>query len=249
MYNFDIIKLNEKIKMYRESRNISVTYLGKLISKSKSTISKYESGAIVPDIITLLDICNALNIQISELLPISINETRVFNYDNIFNTSKIYFYYYTENHLVTSIAEIINNNNLNTPKVRFYNGVKNTNKYADKSSYYYEGELTYDRTIGYFSLKNINSQKIQYENVQISFTIPWNGKIDKTFFFIFALTPHSIPVVKKGILSIKEISNIHDYDKYLKISKDELNKIKYNNAWILNDSNYDDLFFNSRKEF
>lgn len=247
MYNFDSIKLNEKIKMYRESRNISVTNLGKLISKSKSTISKYESGAIVPDIITLLDICNALNIQISELLPISISETSIANYDNLFNKSKIYFYYYTENHLVTSIAEVINNNsnNSNTTKVRFYNGVKNTNKYADKSSYYYEGELIHDKTIGYFNLKNINSKEIQYENVQITFTIPWNGKIDKTFFFIFALTPHSIPIVKKGILSVKEIPNIRDYDKYLKISKDDLNKIKYNNAWILNDSNYDDLFFNS----
>lgn len=248
MYNFDTIKLNEKIKMYRESRNISVTYLGKLISKSKSTISKYESGAIVPDIITLLDICNALNIQISELLPISINETNVSNYNNIFNTSKIYFYYYTENHLVTSVAELINNNS-NTIKVRFYNGVKDTDKYADKSSYYYEGTLTYDRTIGYFNLKNINSREIQHENVQIAFKIPWNGKIDKTFFFIFALTPHSVPVVKKGILSINKMPNIRDYDTYLKISKDDLKKIKYNNAWILNDSNYDDLFFNNEEEF
>lgn len=249
MYNFDIIKLNEKIKMYRESRNISSTYLGKLISKSKSTISKYESGAVVPDIMTLLDICNALNIQISELFPVSINETSLSNHDNIFNMPKIYFYYYTENHLVTSIAELINNKNLNTTQVRFYNGVKDTNKYADRSSYYYEGKFTYDKTIGYFNLENINSQEIQHENIQISFTIPWNGQIDKTFFFILALTPHSVPIVKKGLLSVKEIKNIHDYDKYLKISKDDLNKIKYNNAWILNDSNYDDLFFNNKKEF
>jgi len=59
-----------------------------------------------------------------------------------------------------------------------------------------------------------------------------------------ALTPHSISVIKKGIMSVNEILNIHEYDHYLKISKDDLNKIKYDNAWILNDSNYDDLFFN-----
>lgn len=147
------------------------------------------------------------------------------------------------------IAELINNNSLNTTLVRFYNGIKDINKYADKSSYYYEGEFTHDKTIGYFNLKNINSQEIQYENIQISFTIPWNGKIEKTFFFILALTPHSIPIVKKGILSVSEIPDIRDYDKYLKISKDDLNKIKHNNAWILNDSNYDDLFFHSKKEF
>lgn len=113
-----------------------------------------------------------------------------------------------------------------------------------KSSYYYEGKLTYDKTIGYINLENTNSQGTQYEKIQISFSIPWNNEIDKTFFFIMALTPHSIPVIKKGIISVSEISNIHEYDHYLKISKDDLNKIKYDNAWILNDSNYDDLFFN-----
>lgn len=248
MYNLDNIKLNEQIKKYRESRNISVTDLGKLISKSKSTVSKYETGSVTPDILTLLEICNALNIELNEFLPTCEKKNIIPNSDNLFNTSKLYFYYYTQNHLVTSIAELINDKNSNVTKVRFYNGIKSISKYADRSSYYYEGELSYDKTVGYINLKNINSQGTQYEKIQISFTIPWNNKRNKTFFFIFALTPNSIPVVKKGIMSMSEIYNIHDYDNYLKISRDELNKIKYNNAWILNDSNYDDLFFNKEEE-
>jgi transcriptional regulator with XRE-family HTH domain len=248
MYNLDDIKLNEQIKKYRESRNISVTQLGKLISKSKSTISKYESGTIIPDTITLIEICNVLNIDLNELFPQCKNSIRT-EQNNLFTISKLYFYYYTQNHLVTSIAELINIKNSNITKIRFYNGVKNTNKYADKFSYYYEGELTYDKTVGYINLANINSQGTQYEKIQITFIIPWNEKMNQTFFFICALTPHSIPVVKKGIMSVNEISNIHEYDNYLKISKDDLNKIKYNNAWILNDSNYDDLFFNQESEF
>ena len=66
---------------------------------------------------------------------------------------------------------------------------------------------------------------------------------------MMALTPYSIAVIKKGIMSVDEISNIHEYGHYLKISKDDLNKIKYDNAWILNDSNYDDLFFYDKTEF
>lgn len=54
---------------------------------------------------------------------------------------------------------------------------------------------------------------------------------------------------QKGIMSVNEILNIHEYDHYLKISKDDLNKIKYDNAWILNDSNYDDLFLIDKTEF
>lgn len=249
MYNLDDIKLNEQIKKYRESRNISVTKLGKLISKSKSTISKYESGKVTPDVITLLEICNALNIDLNELIPQCERDNINHNQNNLFNTSKLYFYYYTQNHLVVSIAELINTENFDTTKIRFYNGVKSTSKYADKSSYYYEGKLTHDKTIGYINLENTNPQGTQYEKIQISFSIPWNTNIDKTFFFIIALTPHSIPVVKRGILSVKEMSDIHEYDHYLKISKDDLKKIKYDNAWILNDSNYDDLFFHDKTEF
>lgn len=249
MYNLEDIKLNEQIKKYRKRKNISATQLGKLISKSKSTISKYESGNVTPDAITLIEICNALDIDFDELIPQYEDNKIEHNQTDLFNTSKLYFYYYTQNHLVLSIAELINIKNSDTTKIRFYNGVTSTNKYSDKSSYYYEGKLTCDKTIGYINLENINSQVTQYEKIQISFIIPWNKKFDKTFFFIMALTPHSIPIIKKGIMSVNEIPNIHEYDHCLKISKDDINKIKYNNAWILNDSNYDDFFFNDKTEF
>lgn len=245
MYNLEEIKLNEKIKKYRESRNISITKLGELICKSKSTVSKYENGDVLPDIVTILELCNVLNIELDELFPTQKQDNSTFSFNNLFKESKIFFYYYTENHLVTSIAELVNNKNSNITKVKFYNGVKDTLKYAASSSYYYEGEFIYDKNISYINLNNVNSQGTQYEKIQISFNIPWNKNRDKTFFFILALTPHSIPIVKKGILSFKEIHNIHNYDNYLKITKDELNKIKYNNAWILNDSNYDDIFLNN----
>ena len=248
MYNLSNIRLNEQIKKYRESRNISVTQLGKLISKSKSTISKYETGKVTPDAITLIEICNALNVDLNELIPQYENNSRNCEPRNLFNTSKLYFYYYTQTHLVTSVAELVTIKNSNTTKVKFYNGIKSTTAYANKSSYYYEGTLTYDKTIGYINLENTNSQGTQYEKIQISFTIPWNREIDKTFFFILALTPHSMPVIKKGIMSINELSNITAYDNYLKITKDTLNQIKHNNEWILNDSNYDDLFFNDKTE-
>lgn len=69
MYNLEEIKLNEKIKKYRESRNISITKLGELICKSKSTVSKYENGDVLPDIVTILELCNVLNIELDELFP------------------------------------------------------------------------------------------------------------------------------------------------------------------------------------
>lgn len=243
MYDLSNIMLGKLMKNYRESRNISVTQLAKMVSKSKSTISKYESGVITPDIVTLIEICNALNINLNDLLPQTINSNKNTTLNNLFKSSKLYFYYYTQDHLVTSVAELSMDSDVKNISVRFFNGIKDIKKYADKSSYYYEGSLIYDNTVGYINLENINAQGTQYEKIQISFIIPWNKNIDKTFFFIIALTPHSIPVVKKGIMSTTELPNALEYNNYLKISKEDIRKIKYHNAWILNDSNYDDLFF------
>ena len=154
MYNLEDIKLNEQIRKYRKSRNISATQLGQLISKSKSTISKYESGKLIPDIITLIEICNILDIDLDELIPQCERNNINYKQNNLFNSPKLYFYYYTQNHLVVSIAELINSKKSDTTKVRFYNGVKSTSKYGNKSSYYYEGKLAYDKTIGYINFEN-----------------------------------------------------------------------------------------------
>ena len=42
--------------------------------------------------------------------------------------------------------------------------------------------------LGYINFENTISQGTQYEKIQISFSIPWNNEIDKTFFFIMALS-------------------------------------------------------------
>lgn len=240
MYNLNSLNLGNNLKQIRETRNITITKLGELICKSKSTVSKYESGDIIPDLYTLLEICNALNININQLCP-ELNQLNNNNFPNISKASKLFFYYYTENKLVTSIAELYNYND--KIKVKFYNGLKDIKKYADSSSYYYEGEMTIDNNIGYINLENKYNQGTQFEKIQISFSIPWSTNNDKTLFFILALTPLSIPVVKKGIVSMSEIKEINKYNDFIQISKKELQRIKENNSWILNESNYNDFFY------
>ena len=50
---------------------MTLSDVGKSINKSKATISKYESNQIIPDAITLLELCNCLNISINDFLPIT----------------------------------------------------------------------------------------------------------------------------------------------------------------------------------
>lgn len=240
MYNLDINKFGSNLKLYRISRNQTLEALGEKIHKTKATISKYEKGEIIPDVLTILEICNALNISLSQLIPQNNNTQKIIG-KNPFKTNVVYMYYYTEDRLITSILEITENTN--EFKVKYFNGIKDIKKYADNSSYKYEGILQCDKTVGYINLVNLDSQNIQLEKLQISFNIPWSKKFDITNFYILGLTPNSIPIVKKGILSVAPINDFKNLKDDLKISKDELTKIEHDNGWILENKNYDHFFY------
>ena len=90
---------------------------------------------------------------------------------------------------------------------------------------------------------NSNSQSTQLEKLQISFHIPWSNDFEITNFYILGLTPNSIPIVKKGIISITPIKNFDNFIDDLKISAEELLKIQHDNAWILQNKNYAHFFY------
>ena len=240
MYNINIDNFAKQLMLYRKNRKITLETLGNKIHKSKSTVSKYEKGKIIPDIITVLEICNILDIDISQLFP-SVSSSNVKTLSNPFKANKLYVYYYTENFLITSILEIFEQKD--SILVKFYNGIKDVSTYLKDLSYLYEGTLICDNTVGYINLYNSISTSSQIEKLQISFNIPWSKSIDITNFFILALSPNSLPIVKKGIISTHEIKEFKPYGEDLKISDEEIKKIQLHNAWILENKNYNHFFF------
>ena len=240
MYNLDNYNFNHLLTEYRKSRGFTLEKMGNKIGKTKATISKYEKNEIIPDILTVLEICNVLDISLSQLFPVT-SKTVSNSVINPFNKNKLYLYYYTENILITSILEI--KEEIDKLSVKLYNGIKNIKTYATETAYYYEGTLECDKTIGYINLYNPISQGTQLERIQISFTIPWSKNFEITNFFILALTPNSIPIVKKGIISINPLNDLSCYKNDLKINQDDLTKFQKDNAWILENKNYDHFFF------
>ena len=93
------------------------------------------------------------------------------------------------------------------------------------------------------NLKNVNYENTILEKVQISFNIPWSNDFEITNSFILGLTPNSLPVVKKGILSTNPIKNFENMEEDLKITQEETIKMKYDNAWILYNKNFNHFFF------
>ena len=100
-------------------------------------------------------------------------------------------------------------------------------------------------TLQYINLYNIQSQGTQLEKIQISFNVLWTKKFKFAPFFILALTPNSQPVIKKGLISSSPLAkeSISKYSNDLSITKSDLDRIKNDNAWILESKNYDHFFY------
>ena len=81
------------------------------------------------------------------------------------------------------------------------------------------------------------------EKVQIVINIPWSDNIKVCKGLILSLTPNSLPIVKKIIISGFEIKDIHKYDDALIFSKEDVKKIYCDGALILENKNYDEFFF------
>lgn len=239
---YDISKINfgKKLKYFRKTRNMSLEQLGERISKTKSTISKYESNQIIPDFQTVLEICNVLDVTISQFFPI-VHDQNIKLLKNPFNTNILYLYYYTENILIKSVIELSEEDD--EIRTKFYNGIKNIKNYANENAYQYEGILEVDQTIGYINLVNSKSQGTRLEKLQISFNIPWSSEIELTNFLLLGITPNSIPIVKKGIISTKRMKDLSKFNEDLKLSSREILEIQQSNGWILKNKNYAHFFF------
>ena len=72
------MNIGEKIKYFRQQRNISREVLSNLLKISIHTLSKYEQGQREPSYETLIKICEILNVSINDILEenISLNSKK-----------------------------------------------------------------------------------------------------------------------------------------------------------------------------
>lgn len=83
--------IGERIKYFRQQRNLSRETLSKLLEISVHTLSKYEQGKREPSYEMLFKICNELEISIIDIFaPESYNETNDFSlYNKLRNTTSL----------------------------------------------------------------------------------------------------------------------------------------------------------------
>ena len=93
--------VGRRIRMYRKSRRLTLQQLADRIHKSKSSVSKYETGEITLDIETLAEISEVLQVSIHQLTdyqPLSdtsaIHPASCRGISPFFRARRMYFYFY-----------------------------------------------------------------------------------------------------------------------------------------------------------
>lgn len=228
MYSLDSYKIGKLIREARKIKGLSAEELADKICKSPTTMYKYERDEVVPDLITTLEICNVLGLDINDLTNkdrIEINrETSI----NPFPTDMLYIYYLGFGSLAEYRLKI-------TPE----NGFMKVEFLLGDDQIYYVGTIESNSDLAFISLKNYYAVNQCFEKLQ--FTVNMKFSIDGMNSGVFLALREDVnqPVIKKFVLSKKRITENEKEDiiKRLNLTESERAHLLKNGYWYPDISN------------
>ncbi len=228
--------VGRKIKFFRKQKGLSLEALAFMINKNKSTLSKYENGAISIDVETLLDISRSLNVDITNFIDYKVDGSshRVFS-SNPFKSNELYLYYYDgrKKNIVKSVLVLLPPNKIGaSQKAYFYMDVPSMKEY-EKCRFYYIGEMNAFDLVTYLTLLNQTNPMEQLGMCILnSFDI---NQTASTWGFMFGISYNPVaPFSLKFLLSTRILTNAEINVDDLFITKEELKTLKHYNMMLLN---------------
>lgn len=94
MVEFNAQIFGDNIKKFRKRKELSQENLAYRLGKSKATISRFESGELIPDAKDIFIICNELGISESDLFERKFGSNNKENIKSPFDTDTLYVYFY-----------------------------------------------------------------------------------------------------------------------------------------------------------
>lgn len=224
-----------KIRNFRKQRKLTVAQLGKKIYKSKATVSKYENGEIVIDIITLHEIANALQINVEQLLEPTIqyeDDEKQKNNGFFENNNTFYTYFFDgrTNKVILSVLKITSAIHDNRAKAYLYMNCSNFEEY-EICEYTYAGYVEHHNILTNIILNNVSAP---IEHTNISIISPFNDSPIKLGLFSSISTRPVMPIASKMLFSKKPLEITNDLINKLLISNDDIRLIQIYNMFTIN---------------
>lgn len=236
--------VGNRIRKCRKRKGYTIEEFSKMINKSKATLSKYENGTIAIDIDTLLDIAEALEMELTHLINYSSLKAnrQLTNADTYFDQSYYYIYYYDGRHkrLIKSIMTLSTDEKVkHSSEVIFYKGVDDFNNKEDCDNIYNGTIDSFDATTHATLINQINkSERIHFLLMNpMQRGIPAIGILSG-----IGNPPYFAPVAIKVIVS-KYMLDEDDpiFENIITITKDELKQYKQYNMMIIGNDNYQNI--------
>ena len=155
-------EIGRNIHNYRKISHMTQEQLASSISKSKTTLSKYEKGTIIVDIETLYDIAEVLHVHVEQLLyqlpvkeemPVSRRNSTFFQ-----GVSQFYAYLFDgrTNKLIRCVFDIVSSTDEGKQGIRLYMNFQNYDNYRQCETTYY-GYIEHFDALTNIILTNENS--------------------------------------------------------------------------------------------
>lgn len=239
MYDIDIKRIGDKIRQYRKANSMTLEELGKLLGKTKATVGKYESGEIIIDTITLLEVCNIFSIDFNSICDIN---TTIEKSINPFNKNTMYLYYISRNGILISELEFEQRSTY--INVLMKNGL--TGKKEKPYLQEYTGIMESNLETAFICLTNaINNPGLDKFQIEIDLRSKNNEMYLGAFLGIANYT-HA-PTARKCILIPNKITEKEElkeiFDK-LKITQEEAKEIEETKYWDVKTRNSKDYIIN-----
>ncbi|MBP1744540.1 MAG: helix-turn-helix protein [Firmicutes bacterium] len=228
-------EVGKKIRNFRKKRKMTVQNLADHIQKSKATVSKYETGEISIDLVTLYAVADALKIHVEQLLYIepyaeiysgSSEPSAFFK-----NSSRFYSYIYDgrNNSLMRCVIDIFPQADQPKFKTVLYMNVKNYKNYEDCENTYWGYTEHYD----VLTTMTLINQATPVEKIMINILASFMDADKKWGLMASVSFRPFMPVASKMLFSKTPLAETQELIDELKISKEDIRIMKMYNMMAI----------------
>ncbi len=161
-----IAHVGGRIRLFRKSRGMTLDELAEKVQKSKATLSKYETGAVIADIETVYRIAEALGVQIGNLLDYPITGTAGHGKSPFGDAGTLFAYHYSSGTVHISELHLFQSDG--TVRATLYYKMTGPQG-SGQCRCIYNGSMYYHDIVVAFVLQNYHNP---VENVLMNINIP-----------------------------------------------------------------------------
>ncbi len=227
-------EVGRRVRLLRQSRNITLDELAALVHKSRATLSKYERGEISMDIDTLYELSDALHVQPEQLLTPRQEEhsqSREIRPAFFQGLDRFYCYHFDGRNgkLTRSVFDVFSPLGVNRYKIAMYMNCRDLEGYQRCENTYW-GYIEHFDALSLIEMTNQDNpmEKVSLQvlaaflNAETKWAL-WNGVSSRPL----------MPVAVKMLLSKKPLEEDASLLRMLKLSKWDINRMKYYNMFSI----------------